>query len=118
MSEVHVLAIDVPRGLARSWGWFLALSLGLVVLGVLGILYSATATVASMYLYGGVLLAAALIECLNAVMVGKWSGFFLHLLGVLFFGVTGFLLLTYPGKSAEGITALMAMYLSWGARSK
>jgi uncharacterized membrane protein HdeD (DUF308 family) len=114
MSAANVLAVDVPRDLGRSWGWFLALGIGLVVLGVLAILYSATATVASMYFYGGVLLAAALIECVNAVMVGKWSGFFLHLLGVLLFGVTGFLLLKYPATSAESITALMAAYFIVG----
>ena len=39
---------------------------------------------------------------------------FLSLLGVLLFGVTGFLLLTYPSIGAEGITALMAAYFMIG----
>lgn len=47
-------------------------------------------------------------------MVGRWSGFFLHLLGVLLFAVTGFLLLRYPVISAEGLTALMAIYFIVG----
>jgi uncharacterized membrane protein HdeD (DUF308 family) len=114
MNQVNVLAIDVPSDLGRSWGWFLTLGIGLCALGVLGIVYSITATVASMYFYGGVLVAAAAIECVNAIMVGKWSGFFLHLLGALLFGVTGFLLLKYPVTSAESITALMAAYFIVG----
>lgn len=114
MIEVNVLAIDVPRDLGRNWGWFLALGLGLSVLGVLAIVYATKATVASMYFFGGVLLAAAAIECINAVMVGKWSGFFLHLLAVLLFAVTGFLLMRYPATSAEGITVLMAAFFFVG----
>jgi uncharacterized membrane protein HdeD (DUF308 family) len=64
-----------------------------------------------MYFYGGVLVVAAAIECVNAFMVGRWSGFFLHLLGVLLFGVIGFLLLRHPIISAE---SLMAIYFIVG----
>jgi uncharacterized membrane protein HdeD (DUF308 family) len=114
MDETSVLAIDVPRDLGRNWGWFLVLGIALGALGVLGIVYSTTATVASMYFAGGVLLGAAVIECVNAIMVGKWSGFFLHLLAALLFGVTGFLLLRNPLISAEGITALMGAFFIVG----
>jgi len=114
MSQLNVLAVDVPDKLGWSWRWFLTLGVGLGLLGVLGIVYSTTTTVVSMYLCGGTLVAAALIEAVNAFLVGKWSGFFLHLLGVLLFGVTGFLLLTYPSLGAEGITELMAAYFMVG----
>ena len=49
---------------------------GLGLLGVLGIVYSTTTTVVSMYLCGGTLVAAALIEAVSAFLAGKWSGFF------------------------------------------
>ena len=114
MNQVNVLLVEIPRELAQNWGWFLALGIGLGALGVLGMVYSIRATVASMYFFGGVLLGAAAIECVNAVMVGRWSGFFLHLLGFLLFGVTGLLLLRYPVISAEGLTALMAIYFIVG----
>jgi len=114
MKQVNVLAVDVPSDLGRNWGWFLILGIGLGGLGVLANKYSTTATVASMYFYGGVLVAAAAIECVNAIMVGKWSGFFLHLLSALLFGVVGFLLMKYPSTSAESITALMAVYFIVG----
>lgn len=114
MNQINVLAVEIPRELAQNWGWFLALGIGLGVVGVLAIVYSIRATVASMYFFGGVLVAAAAIECTNAVMVGRWSGFFLHLLGVLLFGVTGFLLLRYPVISAESLTMLMAIYFIVG----
>ena len=114
MDQVNILAVDVPHHLGRNWGWFLVLGIGLAALGILAIVHSATATVASMYFFGGVLVAAAVVECINAIMVGKWSGFFLHLLGVLLFRVTGFLLMRYPSTSAQGLTALMAVYFIVG----
>jgi hypothetical protein len=30
VTEANVLAVDVPRDLGRSWGWFLALGIGLI----------------------------------------------------------------------------------------
>lgn len=114
MDEVNVMAVDVPSDLGRNWGWFLALGIGLAVLGIFGIVYASTTTAVSMYFFGGLLIAAAVIECLNAIMVGKWSGFFLHLLATLLFGVTGFLLLKYPLASAESLTALMGAYFMIG----
>jgi len=114
MYQVNALTIDVPRNLGRSWRWFLALGIGLGVLGVLGIVHATSTTVASMEFYGELLVAAAAIEAMNAAMVGKWTGFFLHLLGVLLFAVTGFLLLRYPSTGLEDITELMAAYFIIG----
>jgi len=114
MDELNVLTIDAPPELGRNWGWFLALGIALAALGVLAIVYSRTATVASMYFYGVVLAFAAVVECANAIMVGKWSGFFLHLAGGLLFGVTAFLLIRYPTLSAEGLTVLMGAFFIVG----
>jgi uncharacterized membrane protein HdeD (DUF308 family) len=114
MKRSNALAIEVPRGSGQSWGWFLALGGSLGVLGVLGIAHSAAAAVASASFYGGVLVAAAVVECMSATMVGRWSGFPLHLLGVLLFAVTGLILLTYPFASPENLSALMAAYFIVG----
>ena len=114
MYQVNALTIDVPHNLGRSWRWFLALGISLGILGVLGIVHSTAATVFSMQFYGGVLVAAAVIEGINGAMAGRWSGFFLHLLSVLLFAVTGFLLLRYPSPSAESLTELMAAYFIIG----
>jgi len=114
VDQAGVFSIGAPRELGHNWGWFLALGIGLCALGVLAIIYSRTATIASMYFYGVVLAVAAVIECANAIMVGKWSGFFLHLLATLLFAVTAFLLLRYPSMSAEGLTVLMAAFFIVG----
>jgi uncharacterized membrane protein HdeD (DUF308 family) len=104
------LFLQVPAEVTRNWGWFLAFGIGLVILGVLGVFQAVRATVVSMYFFGWLLVLAGAIEIVHAFMVGNWSGFFLHLLVGILFGVIGFLLLTKPIISAEAITFVLAMF--------
>jgi uncharacterized membrane protein HdeD (DUF308 family) len=62
-------------------------------------------------------LAADIREChrvVNAFMVGKWAGFFLHLLVAILFAVTGVTMVTRPVISAETATFLVSMFLLIG----
>ncbi len=108
-TQVGVLLLQVPEEVIRNWGWFLALGIGLAILGILAVFRAAKATVVSMAFFGWLLIFAAIIEIVLAFMVGSWSGFFLHLLMGILFGVIGFLLLTKPVASAEAITMVMAV---------
>jgi len=110
MNQTDVLTIGVPRELSHYRGWFLFLGLALIALGIVAIAQSVATTFVSMYFLGGIMLVAALIEAVDAVMVGRWSGFFLHLLGAILFGVTRLLLMRYPLATAEGLTAVLGMY--------
>ena len=110
MNQTDVLTIGVPRELSHHRGWFLFLGLALVTLGIVAVAQSVAATFASIYFFGGLMLAAALIEAVDAVMVGRWSGVFLHMLGAILFTVTGLLLMRYPVATAEGLTAVLGMY--------
>jgi len=109
-SEAINLFLQVPAEVTRNWGWFLAFGIGLVILGVLGVFQAVRTTVVSMYFFGWLLILAGGIEIVHAFMVGNWSGFFLHLLVAILFGVIGFLLLTKPIISAEAITMVLAMF--------
>jgi uncharacterized membrane protein HdeD (DUF308 family) len=61
-------------------------------------------------LFGWLLLLASGIEIAQAVMVGKWACFFLHLLAAILFGVAGLLIIVRPAVSAEVIAMFMAMF--------
>lgn len=108
--QADVFVLQIPPDVARGWGWFLVLGLGLLVLGALAIFKSVRATVVSMYFFGWLFLIAAVIQAIHAVLVGRWSGLFLHLLGVILFAVIGTLLVQRPRASAEVLTLLMAVY--------
>jgi uncharacterized membrane protein HdeD (DUF308 family) len=108
--DIGSLDIAISRDLAQHWGWFLALGLGLIVLGIAAVARSVTATIASMLFFGWLLVVACGIEVAQAILVGHWAGFFQHLVAAILFGVTGFLIVTRPLLGAEVATMLMAVF--------
>ena len=105
-----VLIIQVTPEMIHHWGWFLAFGIVLLLLGIAAIVRSVTATVASMYFFGWLLVLAAIFEFVTAFMVGNWAGFFLHLLLAILFGIIGVMMLTKPVMSAETLTLVMAVF--------
>ena len=88
----------------RSWGWFLALGIVLMLLGMVCIAFSTTATYATVLVFGWLLFISGIFALVEAFAVGTWSGFFLYLLSALLRGFTGYLLIRYPTPGAEGLT--------------
>jgi uncharacterized membrane protein HdeD (DUF308 family) len=86
----------------------------MLVLGITAVARSVTATVVSMLFFGWVLMLASGIEIAQAVMVGRWAGFFQHLLAAILFGITGLLIIMRPAISAEIATIFMAMFFLIG----
>jgi len=114
MGEAQDLAVQVPRELVQHWGWYLAFGIALVVLGVAAIGRAVMATVATMVFFGWLLALAGGIELVQALMVGKWAGFFLHLLAAVLYAVVGFLFIARPLAGAEVVTVLMASFFLIG----
>lgn len=109
-----VLVINVTPEMIQHWGWFLAFGILLMALGVAAIVRSTTATVASMVVFGWLLIFAGIFEFAAAFMVGNWSGFFLHLLVAILFAIVGIMMLTRPVISAETWTLVMAVFFLVG----
>jgi uncharacterized membrane protein HdeD (DUF308 family) len=94
----------------ESWGWFLVLGIALAVLGVCCAAFDVTATVASVSIFGWLLLVSGVFQFFHAFRAGTWSGFPLYLLSALFRGFTGFLLIRFPVIGAEALTVVLASY--------
>jgi uncharacterized membrane protein HdeD (DUF308 family) len=114
MSNIQTLDIQIPHEIVQYWGWFLVFGIALLLLGIVAVVRSATATIVSMVFFGWLLLLACGIEIAQAIVVGHWAGFFYHLMAAILFGVTGFLLVTRPVLSAEVLTMLMAAFFLIG----
>jgi len=108
--STDVLIIQVTPEMIHHWGWFLALGIVVMVLGIAAIARSVTSTVVSMVFFGWLLVFSSLIEFVNAFMVGRWAGFFLHLLIAILFGVIGVMFLKNPSISAEAATLVMSIF--------
>jgi uncharacterized membrane protein HdeD (DUF308 family) len=110
LGQINVMAIQVTQEMIHNWGWFLAFGIVLMLLGIAAVVRSVTATVVSMLFFGWLMVFASIIDLVSAFMVGKWAGFFLHLLLAILFGITGVIFLKNPGISAEVATLVMSMF--------
>ena len=110
---IEVIVQTTPE-LIHHWGWFLAFGIVLLALGIAAVVRSVTATVASMVFFGWLLVFGSIAEFVTAFMVGKWAGFFLHMLIAILFGVAGILMITRPVISAESVTLLMSVFFLVG----
>jgi uncharacterized membrane protein HdeD (DUF308 family) len=91
-------------------GWVTFAGIVMLVVGVLAVVYDATATTASVIAFGWLLMAAGVIQTVHAFQVRAWSGFFLYLLDGIIRLVVGTMLVLYPTAGAEAITLLLSVY--------
>jgi uncharacterized membrane protein HdeD (DUF308 family) len=113
-AEIQNLEVQFSHDLVQYWGWFLALGIGLLALGVAAVARAVTATVVSMVFFGWLLVLAGAIEVVQAVAVGHWAGFFQHLFGAVLFLVAGFIMVFRPLITAEVLTLFMALFFLIG----
>lgn len=95
----------------EHWGWFLALGILLIVLGLGVIGSSFIATLFSVVILGIFLLGAGIVQIVQAFLARKWTGLFLSLLLGCLYLITGFLCVTRPGVAAISITLWIAALL-------
>ncbi len=94
--------------LRANWGWFLALGIILILVGLAAVSMSFVATMATMTVLGVLALIGAGAEVASALWARRWEGVLLHLVVGLLYGVFGFLVLTRPVQAAAILTLLMA----------
>src|SRR5205823_11285057 len=94
----------------RNWGWLLALGIAQIILGTLAIGLAWVATLATVLVFGWVLIASGAFEAVAAFGSRRWEGVFLHLLGGVLNLVVGVLVVANPGATAAVLTLLLAAY--------
>ena len=112
-APIDVIVGATPE-MIHNWGWFLAFGIVLMVLGIAAVVRSTTATIASMVFFGWLLVFSSVIQFVEVFMVGRWEGFFLHLLIAILFGMIGLLMVVRPVISAEALTFLMSVFFLLG----
>jgi uncharacterized membrane protein HdeD (DUF308 family) len=101
--------------LRSNWGWFLALGVVLVVVGMLAVSMSFAAGLATVTVLAVIALLAAATEFASAVWSRRWQGVLVHLLIGALYAVFGFLILSKPGMALATLTLLVAaMFLIGG----
>ena len=100
--------------LRGNWGWFLALGIVLIVLGILALGAPLVMTLTTVMLFGVLLVVGGGAEIVSSFWASKWSGFFLHVLSGVLHLVVGIIMVDRPGLSAAGFTLVLAVFLLVG----
>jgi uncharacterized membrane protein HdeD (DUF308 family) len=97
-----------------GWGWFVALGIAQLVLGIIAWFDVIAFTIAGVIFIGAVLLVAGIFQVVHAFMDREWSAFLLHLLVGILYVIGGFLLMAEPVEGSVVITILVAAALMVG----
>jgi len=102
MSSGTLTANEFSGGESTSTfrGWVIFVAIASLALGTAAVIYDNTATIASVVLFGWLLMFAGFIQTVHAFQVRTWSGFFLYLLDGIIRVTVGTLLVLYPTAGA------------------
>ena len=89
----------------------MGLGIGLIILGVIAIGSAFFMTIASVWLFGWILIIGGVMEVVHAFWHQRWAGFFLDLLTGVLYVVAGGMMVNNPQESALLLTLLIAMFL-------
>jgi uncharacterized membrane protein HdeD (DUF308 family) len=94
----------------KKSGWFLALGVVLIILGVIALVDSLAATVVSMMIFGWILIFSGAFHVFHATQSGGWRGFALHMLVGLVDAFCGVWLIMRPFQAAVSLTLFLGAF--------
>ena len=101
-----------PTGAAHRWGWFVALGIAMVALGVFAWIDVIAVTIAAVIFLGAALLVGGIFQVIHAFMVRGWRGFLLHVLMGVLYVVGGLLIMSEPVQGSIIITLFLSVVLA------
>ncbi|MGI9520643.1 MAG: HdeD family acid-resistance protein [Hyphomicrobiaceae bacterium] len=107
-SRVEEELADISLAVAENRGWFIALGVLLIILGVIAIAAPHVTGIAVKILLGWLFLIGGIAEILHAFSTSSWRGFVGNLLIGLLYAVTGFWLAFYTTSGLLALTVFLA----------
>ncbi len=111
MSDLTAVKGRQPR---TRWGWFVALGIAQLALGIVAWFDVIAFTIAGVIFIGALLLVAGVFQVVHAFMDREWGGFALHVLVGILYVIGGFLLMDEPLQGSVIITILVSAALIIG----
>jgi uncharacterized membrane protein HdeD (DUF308 family) len=99
------------KELKKSWGWFLALGILLIALGILAIVVPYIPGLAIVLMLAIVIAASGVGHLINAFRSRKWKDIVFNVLVGILYVLAGLILFSRPGIGLAGLTLLVAMLL-------
>jgi uncharacterized membrane protein HdeD (DUF308 family) len=104
---------DMPD-LRGIWVLLVVLGIMLSIVGFVAIGSSFVATLATMLVFGIILVVGAILHVVTAVVGRSWRGFFLHVLMGILYLIAGVFMIERPVEAAVDLTLLIAASLLVG----
>lgn len=98
--------------LRHKWGWFLALGIAMIVLGIVALAMIPVASLAAVLVLGWLMVLSGIVEAVHAFQVRGWGGMFLHLIAGIAGVLIGLLVVTHPVAGALAWTLLFASFFT------
>ena len=100
--------------ITKKWGWFVALGIAMIALGVIAWLDVVTVTVAGTIFVGASLLVGGVFQIVHAFMTKEWRGFMMSLFCGILYLAGGVLIMSEPMQGALFLTLLVMAALVVG----
>ena len=97
--------------LKKKWGWLLALGVLLIVLGTVGLWMSFAMTLATVIMFGALLMVGGVFQLLNAFQLKGWKSVLWHVLIALLYIAAGIVIFTDPVFASLSLTIALAWIL-------
>jgi uncharacterized membrane protein HdeD (DUF308 family) len=99
---------EVFGEVSRNWGWLLALGIIFVILGFIGLGMTFAVTLASVLMYGILLLVGAGVQFVDAAKCKGWKGIVWHVLIALLYLFAGIVVIVDPLLASVILTLMLA----------
>jgi uncharacterized membrane protein HdeD (DUF308 family) len=93
------------------WGWFVALGIVMMLLGVFAWFDVVGVTLAGTIFIGAALLVGGVLQAVHAFMDRSWGGFLLQVLVGILYAIAGLLIMAEPIRGAVVITIVLAVVM-------
>ncbi len=91
-ADIEAKLAEARRHIAEKWGWFLALGIVLIVVGIAAICFPLVSTIAAKIFLGWLFLIGGVVMIIHAFSAQAWGGFLWSLLiGILYLLAGGWL---------------------------
>lgn len=98
------------NSLQENWGWFMALGIGLIMVGIMAIILPGLATLSATIVLGWILIIGGLFQAIHAFYVRNWDGFLMQGIAAFLYLMIGFLVLANPVNAIITLTLLLAVF--------
>ncbi len=113
---MNTISSTAPPVLRKRWGWFLALGILLVAIGIAALGSTVAATLVSVIALGAFLFFGGIAETLVAFGATGWRGFLVDLVTGILMALVGFGFMTRPLLGSAALTMILAiLFLVGGA---